>query len=371
MSARQLAQSIEDLEERRLRALVAVATAVGSAPDLAGVLESAAEATREALAVSSVSISRWDRDAHCIRTLINVGDLAPGEDRWPRDESYDLARFPAVASVLDRGLPHRTSIDDPDADVAERELLADLGKAWSAAVPIVLRGTTWGELYVTRAAGIEPLADVDVSFLEVVASQVALALGRAETFSDLQIAAYRDPLTGLANRRGFDERLAAAIEGAAREVVVMFADVNGLKALNDARGHDAGDQALRTVSATLANASDDAVLAARIGGDEFGLVLEDRDRPAAARLAGGVDRRLETGCAVTLSWGIASTAEQPRTAHALMRAADEAQYAAKRRGRSAAGDPVADALRSIVPGPPSDAFGRDFGQGLAAALRRL
>lgn len=364
----QPAQSIEDLEERRLRALVAVATAVAEADDLAGVLEAAAEVTRAALEVSTVSISRWDRDGACVRTLINVGDLAPHEVRWPEDEAYPLASFPALHAVLSFGLPHRTGADDPAADAAERELLAELGKAWSAAVPIVVRGAVWGELFVTRAAGLEAIADADVSFLEVVASQVAIALGRAEALADLRLAAYRDPLTGLANRRGFDERLAAALAGAA-EVVVVFADVDGLKTLNDAQGHEAGDDALRAVAATLDAVGDEATLAARIGGDEFGLVLEDRGVAATEALAAEVDRRLAARRAVTLSWGIASTAAQPRTAHALMRAADEAQYAAKRARHAT--DPLGGAPRTTAPGAPTDAFGRDFARGLGAALRRL
>lgn len=365
----ELAQSIEDLEERRLRALVAVATAVGKADDLAGVLEAAAEVTRRALEVSTVSISRWDREQHLVRTLINVGDLGPGEERWPEDEVYGLDDFPAVHGVLSLRLPHRTSIDDDRSDPAERELLAQLGKAWSAAVPIVVREVVWGELFVTRTADLAPIADGDVSFLEVVASQIALALGRAEAFADLRVAAYRDPLTGLANRRGFDERLAAALVGDA-EVVVMFADVDGLKALNDARGHEAGDEALRAVAAVLDAVADETTLPARIGGDEFGFVVEGRDARAARALAEEVDRRLRDGSPVSLSWGIASTAEHERTAHALMRAADEAQYAAKRRGQRAA-DPIGEALRVIQPGPPTDAYGRDFDLGLAAALRRL
>src|SRR3954453_20681967 len=92
--------------------------------------------------------------------------------------------------------------------------------------------------------------------------QVALAIGRAELYSRLVDAAYRDPLTGLANRRAFDERLAQAV---AAPVALLLGDVDGLKDLNDTAGHDAGDEALRTVACALAELEGVGGLAARIG----------------------------------------------------------------------------------------------------------
>jgi diguanylate cyclase (GGDEF)-like protein len=276
-----------------------------------------------------------------------------------------------VRAVLDAGAPHLTRVDDPAADPAERALLARLGKVCAAAVPIVCGGEPWGEVYVTRGAAAPPMAAGDVAFLEVVASQVAIAVGRAEAFTDLRAAAYHDPLTGLANRRAFDERLAAALDRDGVEVVLMFADIDRLKAINDADGHEAGDRALRTAGAVLAAAAGDGTLAARIGGDEFGLVLEDRTVAAAAALMADVDARLRHGATpLSMSWGVASTADELRAAPALMRAADAAQYAAKARDRSRR-DPAADALAALRPGPPSDEYGKTFDRGLAAALRQL
>src|SRR3954451_13673568 len=124
-------------QQRRVRLLGELAAEVAGAHELEDVLEIAAEDTRAALGVSSVSISRWELEHGRLRTLINVGDLGRGEERWPIDETYDLAEFPKAFGVLRRGEPHITRRGDPTAEEAEVSLLEQLGKACSAAVPIV------------------------------------------------------------------------------------------------------------------------------------------------------------------------------------------------------------------------------------------
>ena len=93
----------EGAQERRLRALSEVAGVVAAAHELDEVLEVAAEATLRVLGVSSLSISRWELDHGRLRTLINVGDLAPEEERWPADETYAIDDFPKAHALLKRG----------------------------------------------------------------------------------------------------------------------------------------------------------------------------------------------------------------------------------------------------------------------------
>jgi diguanylate cyclase (GGDEF)-like protein/PAS domain S-box-containing protein len=96
----------------------------------------------------------------------------------------------------------------------------------------------------------------------------------------LEFRAYHDPLTGLANRPLFDESLEQALTRARRhsyEVVVLFVDVDGFKQINDAYGHDAGDEALRVIATRLQSCARESDLVARRGGDEFLLLLSDID----------------------------------------------------------------------------------------------
>ena len=254
-----------------------------------------------------------------------MGELAKCEERWPADETYALADFPSSAEALSRGRPYLCSI--ATARPAERDLLISLDKDSCAVVPIIHGGDTWGEMFAANGSERLPLRPVDVQFMEAICTQVALAIGRAELYSQLLTAANRDPLTGLANRRAFDERLAQSIAG---PVAVLLGDIDGLKALNDGGGHEAGDAALCAVGHVLAERDGPNALAARIGGDEFCLILEGASVEDGERVVSELTLRLGGGePPVDVSWGVAVHAGGD--ANELLRAADAAQYAAKRR----------------------------------------
>ena len=317
--------------QRRLAAMAAVATAVAGADELEEVLEVAAEQIRGAIGVSSVSISRWHLAERLLQTLINVGELGPGEERWPVYETYDIAQFPLAHRVLREGRPHVTSLHAPNADPAERDLLIELGKEWCAAFPIVYDGATWGEIYVTNAPGKPPLDAGELTFLADVCAQVSQAIGRAERFSQLLEVAYRDALTGIANRRAFDERLERALAGDGA-VGLLLGDVDGLKAVNDTDGHAAGDAALRQVGAALTAACGPGQRPARIGGDEFAVIVEGGSEAGDRALISAIGAALrDAGVAVSLSWGAARAIPPHPAPTDLIRAADVAQYAEKRR----------------------------------------
>jgi len=161
-----------------------------------------------------------------------------------------------------------------------------------------------------------------------------------------------EPLTGLANRRVFEERLRQEIGRAGRDrrsLSLLIIDVDGLKRVNDAYGHEAGDDALRSVAAAIRSGIREIDLGARLGGDEFGVLaagadaesavmLGDRLRDLLARSVNGLPDR-----STTVSIGIASLtppAEEKPLPVSLMRIADHALYQAKRAGgdRVAIGD---------------------------------
>jgi len=325
----------EGRTEAELRALMAVATAVTAAHRLEDVVETAADAALEALGVSSLSISRWERDHGELRTLINVGDLGEGEERHPADEVYRTAGFPDLDELVHRRRPHRASVADPEADPDEVALLRSLGKAESLAVPIVYGEDVWGELYATQAEGRPGFDDRDLRFLQAIADQIAAAVGRAEVFGRLAELAYSDPLTGLANRRAFEERLEQAAAGAdasGRDVALIVGDLDDLKAINDTGGHAAGDTALVAAAGALARAAErhPGAFVARLSGDEFAIVLPRCEPWRAEELA---QRALEVIAPETMSFGVATLRTGAGTSADLLRSADAALYDAKRRGR--------------------------------------
>lgn len=159
----------------------------------------------------------------------------------------------------------------------------------------------------------------------------------------------RDPLTGLKNRRSFDEQLQRTWMQAQRDgrtVAVLMVDVDEFKKYNDLYGHQAGDEALRRVGTVLGEAGRRPLdLSARYGGEEFALILHDVTLQHASDLAEHVrsqvaaleipHRGATAGSTVTLSIGVA-LAEPTigRTAAGLVQMADEALYEAKAAGRN-------------------------------------
>jgi diguanylate cyclase (GGDEF)-like protein len=319
--------------ESELRALIAVASAVAAAHRLEDVLEVVAEETRRVVGASSVSISRWEREHDRVRTLINVGELGPGEERFPIQETYALADYPLAARLLREGESYVVSRGDQGLGAHDRQLLDALDKSSYIGVPVIFDGRTWGKLEAFANVGAPPFTRRHVPFLEAIAGQVGAAIGRAELFSRVNALAYSDPLTGLGNRRALDERLEAAVDRGG-ELAIAFCDLDGLKQINDERGHDAGDRAIRRAADALAAAAQpsDAASVYRVGGDEFCVVLEGGDAPAVAAIARAAGALLARESEpVSLSCGAAALTPGARPAD-LFRAADSAQYAAKRQG---------------------------------------
>jgi diguanylate cyclase (GGDEF)-like protein len=320
-------------------ALLRVAAAAAGAHSLEEVLEVAAEEARAAIGAASLSVSRWEREDGVLRTIINVGELGPGEERYPAAEIHSLRDDRTSARVVVESLAYFTSVDAPDVDEVSLRRLTRLGKESEVGVPILVEGEAWGEVYATTAPGQPRFRGEDVRFLETVAGQLAVAIGRAELFSRVSRLAYEDPLTGLANRRALEERLQRAVARATgREfpLAVLLCDVDELKAINDAAGHDAGDRALQRVGEALvaAAASRPGNLVGRLSGDEFCVVMEGASLDDARGLASATLANLteEDGRGILISCGAAALGRGVDTLAELMRAADAALYKAKRNG---------------------------------------
>lgn len=164
-----------------------------------------------------------------------------------------------------------------------------------------------------------------------------------EASDQIRDLAFNDPLTRLPNRIIFEDRLSKAIERAKRHkkrVAVVFIDLDGFKQINDQRGHAAGDRILIATGQRLMGAVRASDTVARIGGDEFTVVLEDLETDAevhglADKILGAVsapmasdDKTYQVGA----SLGISIYPEHARTLDTLIHLADQAMYAAKAEG---------------------------------------
>jgi diguanylate cyclase (GGDEF)-like protein len=323
--------------DAQLRALIDVAAAAAGAYRLEEVLELAGERALEALGGSSLAISRWDLEAGVVRTLVNVGELGPGEERFPKDETYSVSDYPAMVTVIREGGSSLAYVDDPESDSAQRELLRRLGKESSLSVPMIFRGEPWGELWVTSAPGAPRLTAQDETFLRAIADLLVGAIHRAELFAQIEALAYTDSLTGLASRRVVETALEEACEApsGSGSPALVLCDIDDLKQVNDRGGHAAGDRALRRAAEALVAAAapyEDAVVG-RFGGDEFCVLLPSGSAEDARAVALNAVRRLDAEGGERISCGVAAMTDQTTRPAELLRAADEAQYRAKRAGQ--------------------------------------
>ena len=318
--------------ESELRALIAVAGAVAAAHRLEDVLEVVAEETRRVVGASSVSISRWEREHERVRTLINVGELGPDEERFPIAETYELADYARRAAAA-RGRVVRGLARRPGPRAADRQLLDALEKGSYIGVPVIFDGRTWGKLEAFANVGAVPFTRRHVPFLEAIAGQVGAAIGRAELFSRVNALAYADPLTGLGNRRALDDRLEPAAERGGPSW-------RSRSATSTASSGSTTPRATRPATAR-SGAPPTRSPPPRREARRLGVprrrrrVLRrarGRRRRGAAALAAEGERRAGGGDdPLSLSCGAAALL--PGTAPAdLFRAADAAQYAAKRPG---------------------------------------
>jgi len=176
--------------------------------------------------------------------------------------------------------------------------------------------------------------------------RVAARTGELEEANrKLHDAAHHDPLTGLANRLLLDDRLEHAITHATRgdrAMAVLLLDLDNFKQVNDQYGHRAGDELLKTVGRRLQTSVRAADTVARIGGDEFAIVLEELQStvnvwPVAEKIVAGITAPVLVDgqeLMVTISIGIALFPGHGTTIRDLLKHADEALYAAKKQGRN-------------------------------------
>ena len=166
---------------------------------------------------------------------------------------------------------------------------------------------------------------------------------------ELESQANTDPLTGLGNLRALQRQLATLLDVHKRyqhPFALLLMDIDGLKRINDSHGHQAGDRVLMQVAMSLRRSIRSVDTAARIGGDEFCILLPEQDLKSAAKLAARLATAVEEEVAapgdpaVTISIGVAASPEHGDDAEALIDSADRAMYRAKAAGEGIAlGDP--------------------------------
>jgi diguanylate cyclase (GGDEF)-like protein len=216
--------------------------------------------------------------------------------------------------------------------------------------PISMRSRKIGVLNLTDKTTGEAFDDVDLSLLELVGPQIAIALERAEwqdRATQFQLMSITDPLTGLLNRRYLEERLTEELNRSTRynySMSCLMIDIDDFKKYNDLNGHQAGDAALKITAHCLKATLRSADIACRYGGEEFCILLPQTSLTEAGVIAERMRQRVaETAYPygksqplglVSISIGISTFARHLDTAEKVISAADRALYNAKSQGKN-------------------------------------
>ncbi len=273
-------------------------------------------------AASGAAAGRWSGFASRVSGIPRRLDLVPARP----------AAGPSVADVTAQAVADR---------IADR-VRGVYGLGNTLAVPLIARDGMAGAIVLSRRSA-EPWPEATRRLLQGAAAEASFAMSRAGSHRTAELHASTDALTGLPNRRYFDEfcALLARRRRAEDAVGVLMIDIDRFKALNDRYGHGAGDEVLRAVGGSIVRAVRDDDVPARYGGEEF-VVLLRNPGPAVAlevgeRVRAAVAALDLTGLrlpSVTVSVGVAVAEHDDEPIGDLVERADRALYRAKRNGRN-------------------------------------
>jgi diguanylate cyclase (GGDEF)-like protein len=303
------------------------------------------ESLLQAVAPEFLALSGADRAVIYVRpphgdVLLPIADAgtAPDEEGRVRALRLDLGSGPLQA-LLEK--PQAIAFHEDHDPVPEAITPFERTHAMLV-LPLAVENKLLGAVALTCLQRSRACDVGQLEFLQDVAQQVALGMENARLFSALSQMASTDELTRLANRRRFTESLRMEMARMRRSdapLSLIMADADHLKAINDAHGHPAGDAAIRHVADAIRRGGRETDMAARLGGEEFALLLPGTDAVGAVKAAERIRKALASSAipnvgTVTVSMGVATAPEDAAAEEELVRVADARLYAAKARGRN-------------------------------------
>lgn len=315
-----------------------------SSTDAHKTYESILKSSQELLQAERASLWAFDEEANEI--ILRAGHGLPGEVEAD-------TRIASGEGISGRVLAANKALlveDISASDLTPAPASRDYNSNSFISYPLSISNRRIGLLNLTDKSGGKSFTDVDLSLLEIVGPQIAVALERAEwqqRATEFELMSITDPLTGLLNRRYLEERLTEELNRSKRyefSMSCLMIDIDDFKKYNDNNGHQAGDLALKITAHSLKAALRSADIACRYGGEEFCILLPQtsvseagviaermRMKVAETEYPHGKSQPMGT---VSISVGISTFGRHIDTAESIIAAADRALYNAKRQGKN-------------------------------------
>jgi diguanylate cyclase (GGDEF)-like protein len=354
-------QHMVDLRTQEVRSLGSLTEKINTAVGLEEVLEHVWGSFRMVVPYNRIGFAEVDGATETVRAVWARSDAS--EIKIGKGYSASLGST-SLGRILETGRPR---IINDLVDYLERRPQSDATRAVveegmrsSMTVPLKAMGHEVGFLFFSSQTP-DIYTDKHARLLARISGQLSLAIEKSRLYDRLlettklleeanqrlERAASTDALTGIANRRVFDERLEIEWRRCRRNsqpLSILMIDIDRFKRFNDLHGHVAGDECLRAVAATLTDTLTRAAdLVARYGGDEFGAILPETTPDEAVRLANELRMKigklelkdLGPAAGFTISIGVATgVPTEDRSEGDLVRSADANLYAAKNEGRN-------------------------------------
>jgi diguanylate cyclase (GGDEF)-like protein len=318
-----------------MTALQSVSHAVTASLDINEILNNVIQLLRNSFGYTYIGVYLLDGDVLHLGAQLGFPDDA------------NVREMPITSGVIGRTVRTRQTQfvrnvnADPDFLRMSYEVKSEI------AVPLLKNEIVLGVLNV-ESQELGSLDENDVDLLNALAGSIAVAIDNARLHAEVKIMAMTDVVSGLANRRAFDETLQAEMIRAIRysqPISLIILDLDSFKAYNDKWGHPAGDVRLKEIADLLRLNVRDPDVAARYGGEEFAVILPNTPKSGAIRLAERL-RSAAEACSpdkndahspiagYTISLGVATFPDDATTIQGLLLAADNAELAAKRLGKN-------------------------------------
>ena len=322
----------------RAEALTNAARQLSASLELDAVLKAITQEALVMVAVDEVAVVPTDPQAEVLPDQITFAGRETGRTGV---HQYHLPGE-LTRQILSSGQPQFVS----DAGRHPLQATQFSGLSSLAALPLLHGGQVKGILYAVCKKPHQFSLD-ERQILMLFAQHAALAIHNAQLHRQVDQLSVTDPLTGLSNRRRFDRELADELTRArryAKPLALILCDLDLFKAVNDRFGHPAGDAALRAMGEVLRQTVRETDLPARVGGEEFAVLMPETSQDEALEVAGRLRSGVEDQAVewdgqtfrLTISVGVAGSAGEalPDAPDELYRMADEAMYRAKEAGRN-------------------------------------